>query len=110
MLQIVVCSVLFIARRQNSVTCLHFSSSYSVAAALESKCTVQVAPFSKGGAALDSRYGLECIKFLLSTTNLSPTRYDAVIFNFGMHDIDFSNLFPEVIAAVSFSLAVISFT
>jgi len=70
-------------------------SSYSVAAALESKCTVQVAPFSKGGAALDSRYGLECMKFLLSTTNLSPTRYDAVVFNFGMHDIDFSNLFPE---------------
>ena len=33
---------------------------------------------------------------MLSTTSLEPTHYDAVVFNFGMHDIDYSKLFPEV--------------
>ena len=81
-----------------------FSSSYAVAAALQTKCTVQMSPFSKAGCALDSRYGLQCIQFLLSTTNLSPTRYDVIIFNFGMHDINFSDKFPEVIFKPSLHL------
>ena len=33
---------------------------------------------------------------MLHTTALEPTSYDAVVFNFGMHDIDYSKLFPEV--------------
>ena len=33
---------------------------------------------------------------MLHTTALEPTSYDAIVFNFGMHDIDYSKLFPEV--------------
>ena len=67
-----------------------------MAAALQGRCAVQVSPFSKGGCALDSSYGLKCIQLILSTTNLTPTRFDAIVFNFGMHDIDYSGKFPEV--------------
>lgn len=27
---------------------------------------------------------------------MEPTMYDAILFNFGMHDIDYSKRFPEV--------------
>eukprot|EP00794_Sanderia_malayensis_P011960 gene11960-13197_t len=71
------------------------SYSYSVAAALQGKCVVQIAPFSSMGVGLDSSHGLQCLPLLLSTSNLTPTRYDAIVFNFGMHDIDFTSKFPE---------------
>ena len=45
---------------------------------------------------MDSRYGLQCLSMMLHTTALEPTSYDAIVFNFGMHDIDYSKLFPEV--------------
>ena len=63
---------------------------------LKGLCQVQHAPFAKGSGAVDSRYGLQCLSMMLSTTSLEPTHYDAVVFNFGMHDIDYSKLFPEV--------------
>lgn len=71
------------------------SYSYSVAAALQGRCIVQIAPFSKSGVALDSSYALQCLPLLLSTSNLTPTRFDAIIFNFGLHDINYLNIFPE---------------
>lgn len=71
------------------------SYSYSVAAALQGRCIVQLAPFSSMGVALDSSYGLQCLPLLLSTSNLTPTRFDAIIFNFGLHDINYSGMFPE---------------
>ena len=57
---------------------------------------MQHAPFAKGSGAVDSRYGLQCLSMMLHTTALEPTSYDAIVFNFGMHDIDYSKLFPEV--------------
>lgn len=63
---------------------------------LKGLCQVQHAPFAKGSGAVDSRYGLQCLSMMLHTTALEPTSYDAVVFNFGMHDIDYSKLFPEV--------------
>lgn len=63
---------------------------------LKGLCQVQHAPFAKGSGAVDSRYGVQCLSMMLSTTSLEPTHYDAVVFNFGMHDIDYSKLFPEV--------------
>lgn len=74
----------------------HCSYSYTVAAALKGRCLVQLSPFSRAGCALDSSYGLQCLPLFLSTTNLSPTRYDVISFNFGMHDVDYSGHFPEV--------------
>ena len=74
----------------------HRSYSYAVALALKGRCVVQLSPFSRAGCALDSSYGLQCLPLFLSTTNLSPTRYDVISFNFGMHDVDYSGHFPEV--------------
>ena len=36
------------------------------------------------------------MSMMLRTTALEPTTYDAIVFNFGMHDIDYSKRFPEV--------------
>ena len=63
---------------------------------LRGLCQVQHAPFAKGSGAVDSRYGLNCLSMMLRTTALEPTSYDAIVFNFGMHDIDYSKMFPEV--------------
>ena len=68
----------------------------AVKSQLQGLCQVQHAPFAKASGAVDSRYGLECLSLILSTTSLEPTSYDAIVFNFGMHDIDYSKVFPEV--------------
>ena len=47
------------------------------------------------GGALDSKYGLQCLQFLLSTSNLDPVRYDVIVFNFGLHDVDYGGSSPE---------------
>lgn len=73
-----------------------FRYSYSVAAALNETCQVQLSPSSKAGVALDSRYGLQCLSMILSTINLLPTYYDVILFNFGLHDIDYLDKYPEV--------------
>ena len=66
-------------------------------AALRDDCQIQLSPSSKGGVALDSLYGEQCIEMFLSTTDFTPTTYDVIVFNFGLHDIDVLQRFPEVI-------------
>lgn len=57
---------------------------------------VQHAPWDvSDGGALDSKYGLQCLDMFLQTSMLEPTTYDVIIFNFGMHDINFSGKYPE---------------
>lgn len=57
---------------------------------------VQHAPWDvTDGGALDSKYGLQCLDMFLQTSMLEPTTYDVIIFNFGMHDINFSGKYPE---------------
>lgn len=57
---------------------------------------VQHAPWDViDGGALDSKYGLQCLDMFLQTSMLEPTTYDVIIFNFGMHDINFSGKSPE---------------
>ena len=75
---------------------VYFSYSYSVAAALKGVCQVQLAPMSKAGVALDSAYAVDCLDMFLSTKTLQPTRYDVILFNFGLHDIDYLKIYPEV--------------
>lgn len=67
----------------------------TVKSELQGLCQVQHAPFAKGSGAVDSRYGVKCLSMILATTALEPTNYDAIVFNFGMHDIDYSKVFPE---------------
>ncbi|XP_066929709.1 myb-like protein V [Clytia hemisphaerica] len=69
--------------------------SYSAAAALNGSCQVQLAPSSKAGAAMDSSYGRQCLDYFLSTISLRPTQYDVILFNFGLHDIDYLDKYPE---------------
>ncbi|XP_065651420.1 uncharacterized protein LOC100209737 isoform X2 [Hydra vulgaris] len=69
--------------------------SYSVATALKNLCQVQLTPSSKAGVALDSAYGLQCLDMFLATSDLIPTYYDVIIFNFGLHDIDYLEKYPE---------------
>lgn len=57
---------------------------------------VQHAPWDHSdGGALDSKYGLQCLNLFLSTAMLEPTSYDVIIFNFGLHDINYGGIFPE---------------
>ena len=77
-------------------TILPLSYLATVKSELRGLCQVQHAPFAKGSGAVDSRYGLRCMSMMLRTTALEPTTYDAIVFNFGMHDIDYSKRFPEV--------------
>ena len=56
---------------------------------------VQHAPWGTDGGAKDSNYGLQCLHLFLHTAMLEPTRYDVIIFNFGLHDINYSGEHPE---------------
>ena len=57
---------------------------------------VQHAPWDgTDGGALDSKYGLQCLRMFVQTVMLEPITYDVIIFNFGMHDINYSGDFPE---------------
>ena len=57
---------------------------------------VQNAPWGNlDGGALDSKYGLKCLQMFLSTVMLEPTSYDVIIFNFGLHDLNFNGKWPE---------------
>ncbi|XP_057309181.1 uncharacterized protein LOC130647365 [Hydractinia symbiolongicarpus] len=71
------------------------SYSYSVAAALKDVCQVQLAPASKAGVALDTTYGVRCLSMFLTTSSLIPTHYDVVVLNYGLHDIDYLEKYPE---------------
>ena len=84
-------------KKQSCSQMIYFHSYLTaVKSQLQGLCQVQHAPFAKASGAVDSRYGLECLPLILSTTSLEPTSYDAIVFNFGMHDIDYSKVFPEV--------------
>ena len=76
----------------------HFRYLTTVKGQLKGLCQVQHAPFAKGSGAVDSRYGVHCLSMMLRTTALERTNYDAIVFNFGMHDINYSKMFPEVSA------------
>lgn len=53
-------------------------------------CQVQHAPWdTRDGGALDTKYGLQCISLFLSTAAGVNTHYDAVVFNFGLHDVQY---------------------
>jgi len=70
-----------------------FHASYTpwVAKMLGDDYQVQHAPWDRrDGGAKDSKYGLQCLRLFLQTAMLEPTRYDVIIFNFGMHDINYS--------------------
>ena len=57
---------------------------------------VQHSPYDRtDGGAKDSEYGLQCLRLFLQTAMLEPTRYDVIIFNFGMHDINYNGNWLE---------------
>ena len=57
---------------------------------------VQHAPWDRtNGGALDSKYGLQCLRLFLQTAMLETTKYDVIIFNFGMHDINYNGNWSE---------------
>ncbi|XP_068707870.1 uncharacterized protein [Montipora foliosa] len=57
---------------------------------------VQHAPWEEyDGGALDSKYGLQCLDLFLSTVMLEPTNCDVIVFNFGLHDLNFNGKLPE---------------
>ena len=72
-------------------------SSYTpwIATMLGDDYQVQHAPWAGDGGAKDSNYGLQCLHLFLQTAMLEPTRYDVIIFNFGLHDTNFSGGHPE---------------
>ena len=67
-----------------------------VAKMLGSGYQVQHAPWDQvDGGVLDSKYGLRCLRLFLQTAMLEPTRYDVIIFNFGLHNVECSGKWPE---------------
>ena len=55
------------------------------------------APWAGDGGSLDTRYILQCLPMLLSSSVYEPVHYDAIIFNAGLHDIDCCDFPKEVI-------------
>ena len=68
-----------------------------VAEMLEGDCAVHHAPWAGDGGSLDTRYILQCLPLLLSSSVYEPVHYDAIIFNAGLHDVDCCNFPKEVI-------------
>jgi hypothetical protein len=60
-------------------------------------CDVLHAPFSGDGGACDSKYGLQCAALWLgsSLNGDSAPKYDAITFNFGLHDTNDSGFDEE---------------
>ena len=56
---------------------------------------VQHAPWGQYGGAMDSKYGLQCLRIFLQTVMLEPTEYDVIVFNFGLHDVNCCGNWPE---------------
>ena len=83
---------------KRSFKSFYLLSSYTpwVAEALGDTHQVQHAPWDDlYGGALDSKYGLKCLNMFLLTVMLEPTSYDVIIFNFGIHDINYMDVWPE---------------
>ncbi|KAJ7337198.1 hypothetical protein OS493_010055 [Desmophyllum pertusum] len=64
---------------------------------LEGDCIVHHAPWSGDGGSLDTRYILQCLPLLLSSSVYEPVHYDAIIFNAGLHDVDCCNYSSEYV-------------
>jgi len=59
-----------------------------LSAVLNGTCDVVHAPYSDDGGACDTAYGLQCGPLWLGTSldGAAAPRYDAIVFNFGLHD------------------------
>lgn len=89
-------------RSTGKVNCLVIGDSISigytpwVAKILGDNYQVQHAPWDhRDGGALDSKYGIRCLPLFLSTDMLEPTSYDVIIFNFGLHDVNYAGEWIE---------------
>ena len=59
------------------------------AKALADVCDVQHGPWDEhDGGALNTLYGVACLDDWLVTQNQTAVRWDAVLFNFGLHELD----------------------
>lgn len=67
-----------------------------VAELLAGDCVVHHAPWAGDGGSLDTRYILQCLPLLLSSSVYEPVQYDVIIFNAGLHDVDCCNFPKEV--------------
>lgn len=73
--------------------------------ALEGHCTVYHAPWDVGdGGALDTKHGLDCLQHLMSSSTLHPLTYDAIVFNFGLHDINCDQVQDEFTSLGNYTL------
>lgn len=88
--------------KPGKINCLIIGDSISigyspwVATMLGNDYQVQHAPWDHAdGGALDSKYGFQCLQLFLLTAMLEPTSYDVIIFNFGMHDINYGGKWLE---------------
>lgn len=63
---------------------------------LEGDCVLHHAPWAGDGGSLDTRYILQCLPLLLSSSVYEPVHYDVIIFNAGLHDVDCCNFPKEV--------------
>lgn len=63
---------------------------------LEGDCVVHHSPWAGDGGSLDTRYIIQCLPLLLSSSVYEPAHYDAIIFNAGLHDVDCCNFSKEV--------------
>ena len=54
------------------------------------------APWAGDGGNLDTRYILQCLPLLLSSSVYEPVKYDVILFNAGLHDVDCCNFPKEV--------------
>lgn len=48
---------------------------------------VQHSPWAGGGGAADTKNGLNCIEEFLRTADYAPAKWDAIVFNFGLHNL-----------------------
>ncbi|XP_048588924.1 uncharacterized protein LOC5506639 [Nematostella vectensis] len=63
---------------------------------VEDLCDVYHAPWdTSDGGALDTKYGVQCLDYFLSSNELRHVHYDVIVFNFGIHDVNFDGGDPE---------------
>ncbi|XP_031573469.1 uncharacterized protein LOC116307378 [Actinia tenebrosa] len=62
---------------------------------LQNLCQVYHAPWDTAdGGALDTKYAVECLSLFLASNVLQKIQYDVIVFNFGIHDVNYDG-FPE---------------
>jgi hypothetical protein len=62
----------------------------TVSTILGDKYVVQHGPAATGGGALDVKHGVANLQEFMYTADMQPVSFDAVSFNFGVHDADYS--------------------